>query len=131
MVDRAQIANALQSLNKAENERPNTTVEKISAAIDELMASDVEGWRNGVHVPDRETERAVERKAFGTLTDYNRVIEKTIIDPPLASIGWTIHGTFDERKVCAPGCSQFEFNDEGLIQRYWMYFNPEDFFYRS
>lgn len=131
MIDRDRIAGALRRLNEAENERPKTTVEKVSAAIDALMAPDVEGWRNGVYVPDRATEREVERKAFGALVDYNREIERTIIDPPFASIGWTIFGTFEGREVRAPGSSQFEFNDDGLIQRYWMYFNPEDFFYRS
>lgn len=131
MIDRDGIASALRRLNEAENARPSTTVEQVSAEIDKIMAPDVEGWRNGAYVPDRATEREVERKAFGALTDYNREIERTVIDPPLACIGWTIYGTFDGREVRAPGCSQFEFNDEGRIQRYWMYFNPDDFFYRS
>ena len=131
MVDREQIANALKKLNEAENARPHTTVEAISSVIDSIMAPDVEGWRNGAYVPDRATEREVERKAFGALTDYNREIERTVIDGSHAAIGWTIRGTFDGREVCAPGSSIFEFNDEGRVQRYWMYFNPDDFFYRS
>ncbi|KCZ92125.1 nuclear transport factor 2 family protein [Hyphomonas johnsonii] len=131
MIDRDQIEAALRRLNEAENARPSTGVEAVSAKIDMIMAPDVEGWRNGVHVPDRATEREVERKAFGALTDYNRTIERTIIDPPLASTGWTIHGTFEGREVRAAGSSIFEFNDAGRVQKYWMYFNPEDFFYRS
>lgn len=131
MIDREKIAGALRRLNEAENARPTTTVEEISAKIDAIMAPDVEGWRNGAYVPDRASEREVERKAFGSLADYNRTIERTAIDPPHAAIGWTIRGTFEGREVSAPGSSIFEFNDEGRVQRYWMYFNPEHFFYRS
>lgn len=131
MVDRETIAAALRRLNETENNRPNTTPEQISSVIDEIMAPDVEGWRNGTHVPDRATERAVESKAYGALGDYNRVIERTIIEPPLASIGWTIRGSHEGQEVRAPGSSIFEFNDEGRVKRYWLYFNPEDFFYRS
>ena len=40
-------------------------------------------------------------------------------------------GPFDGQPVEAPGSSQFEFNEEGRVQRYWMNFNPEDFFYRK
>ncbi|MBI1194132.1 MAG: hypothetical protein GC205_13315 [Bacteroidetes bacterium] len=131
MSTREQIASALRNLNAAENARPETGVEVVSTKIDAIMAPDVEGWRNGVYVPDRATEREVERKSFGALTDYHRTIERTIIDPPFASIGWTIRGTFEGKEVSAPGSSIFEFNDSGRVQRYWMHFNPEHFFYRS
>lgn len=131
MIGREAMEDALRRLNEAENARPETGVEAVSAKIDKIMAEDVEGWRNGAHVPSRAAEREVEKKAFGALADYNRTVERTIIDPPMASTGWTIRGSFDGREVCAPGCSQFEFNEEGRVQRYWMYFNPEDFFYRS
>ena len=131
MIDRSRIASALRSLNEAENARPVTTVEEVSTKIDAIMAPDVEGLRNGAYVPDRETEREVERKAFGALTDYHRTIERTIIDPPFACIGWTIRGTFEGNEVSAPGSSIFEFNDEGRVQRYWMHFNPEHFIYRA
>jgi hypothetical protein len=30
------------------------------------MADDVEGWSNGVHVPNREAERQNERMIFGS-----------------------------------------------------------------
>lgn len=128
---REQIADILRQLNEAENARPVSTVEETSAKIDALMAPDVEGWRNGVHVPNRAAEKEVEMKAFAALTDYNRQFDRVIIEPPLACIGWTIRGTFQGREVVAPGCSNFEFGGNGLIQRYWMYFNPADFFYRS
>ncbi len=131
MVTREKIAAALRRLNEAENARHRTGVEAVSATIDQIMAPDVEGWRNGTHVPDRASEREVEKKAFGALVDYAREIERTIIEPPFAAIGWTIRGTFDGQAVEAPGSSQFEFNDEGRVQRYWMNFNPEDFFYRK
>ncbi|UZK67287.1 hypothetical protein [Sphingomonas sp. M1-B02] len=131
MISRDQIEAALRNLNAAENDRINTTVEATSARIDEIMAPDVEGWRNGVHVPSRASEREVEQKAFGALVDYNRQFELMIIEAPLACITWTIRGTFQGQQIAASGCSNFEFNGEGRVQRYWMYFNPADFTYRS
>ncbi|MFC4847291.1 nuclear transport factor 2 family protein [Hephaestia sp. GCM10023244] len=131
MISRAKIEQTLRALNAAENDRVNTTVEATSARIDALMAADVEGWRNGVHFPSRDSERDIERKAFGALVDYNRQFELMIIEPPLACITWTIRGTFQGQPIVAPGCSNFEFNDDGTIRRYWMYFNPADFAYRS
>jgi hypothetical protein len=131
IISRDAIMAALQRLNLAENNRPNCTVEEISVKIDAIMAPDVEGWRNGVYVPSRAVEREVEKKSFGSLPDYHRTFDRVIIEPPLACIGWTIRGSFQGRKVEAPGCSNFEFNAQGRVQRYWMYFNPKDFFYRS
>ncbi|GLS98860.1 hypothetical protein GCM10007897_02380 [Sphingobium jiangsuense] len=131
MVSRETIERALSALNAAENARAQTSAEEVSAGIDKLMSPDVEGWRNGVHVPDRATERAVETRAFGALPDYFRTIERVIIDPPFAATGWTIRGSFEGQPVEAPGSSQFEFGEDGLIRRYWMNFNPEDFFYRK
>lgn len=131
MVTREMIASALRRLNEAENNRPQSTVEETSARIDKLMAPDVHGWRNGVAVPDRATERAAERIGFGALEDYHRTIEHMIIEPPMASIGWTIRGSYKEHKIVAPGASIFEFGDDGLIRRYWMYTNPADFSYRA
>jgi hypothetical protein len=131
MISRQEIESVLRELNAAENDRVNTTVEATSARIDRIMAADVEGWRNGVHFPNRESEREIERKAFGALVDYNRQFELVIIDPPLACITWTIRGSFEGQAVAAPGCSNFAFDDEGRVRRYWMYFNPADFAYRS
>ena len=131
MISRETIESALRALNAAENDRINTTVEATSARIDAIMAADVEGWRNGVHFPSRDSEREIERKAFGALADYNRQFELVIIDPPHACITWTIRGSFQGQQVSAPGCSTFEFNAEGRVRRYWMYFNPADFSYRS
>jgi hypothetical protein len=131
MISREKIESVLRALNAAENDRVNTTVEATSARIDAIMAPDVEGWRNGVHVPNRDSEREVERKAFGALVDYNRQFELMIIEAPLACITWTIRGTFQDQQISAPGCSNFEFNEEGRVQRYWMYFNPADFSYRN
>lgn len=131
MVSREQIESALHALNAAENDRVNTTVEATSLRIDAIMAPDVIGARNGVEVPDRAAEREVEKKAFGALVDYNRQFELMIVDPPYAAITWTIRGTFQDQQIAASGCSNFEFNDDGRVQRYWMYFNPADFSYRS
>lgn len=131
MISRDRIESALRALNAAENDRPQAGVEATSARIDEIMAPDVEGWRNGTHFPSRDAERDLERKAFGALADYNRQFELMIIEPPLACITWTIRGSFQGKPIVAPGCSNFEFNDEGRVRRYWMYFNPADFSYRD
>ena len=64
MVTRETIEAALRQLNAAENSRPTSTVEETSARIDVLMSPDVHGWRNGVAVPDRATERKAERIGF-------------------------------------------------------------------
>lgn len=131
MATREQIETALRSLNEAENSRPHSSVEEVSTRIDALMAADVQGWRNRTHIPSRAAERALEGKAFGALADYNRTFERVIIDPPLACIGWTIRGSFQGQTVEAPGCSNFEFDEDGKVRRYWMYFDPADFSYRS
>ncbi len=131
MISREKIESALRALNAAENDRVHAGVEATSARIDAIMAPDVEGWRNGVHFPSRDAERDLEKKAFGALVDYNRQFELMIIDPPLACITWTIRGTFNGQAIAAPGCSNFEFNEEGRVRRYWMYFNPADFAYRN
>ena len=131
MVTRETIEAKLHELNAAENARHETGVEAVSAKIDQIMAEDVEGWRNGTHFPSRAHERDLEKKAFGALVDYHRTFELMIVDPPYAALTWTIRGTANGQQVEAPGCSNFEFNEEGRVRRYWMYFNPADFAYRN
>lgn len=121
MVTRETIASVLRQLNAAENGRPQSTVEETSARLDAVMAPDVHGWRNGALVPDRAAERRGEFGVFTALPDYHRDIEHTIIEPPLASIGWTIRGTLQGREIVAPGSSTFEFDEDGLVRRYWLY----------
>ncbi|MDZ4372582.1 MAG: nuclear transport factor 2 family protein [Phenylobacterium sp.] len=121
MVSREQIAATLRRLNAAENARPGSTVEETSVRLDAVMAPGVHGWRNGAPVPDRAAERKGEFGVFTALPDYHRVIEHMVIDPPKASIGWTIRGTLQGREISAPGSSIFEFDDDGLVRRYWMY----------
>jgi hypothetical protein len=119
VVTREQIVSTLERLNAAENGRPHSTVEETSARIDAVMSPEVQGYWNGVHMPGRAAEKEGERRVFDAMPDYHRDIERTIIEPPLASIGWTIRGTVQGREVVAPGCSVFEFNDEGKVRRYW------------
>lgn len=121
MVSREQIAATLRKLNAAENSRPQSTVEETSARLDAVMAPDVHGWHNTTAVPDRATERKGEFGIFTALPDYHRVIDHMVIEPPKASIGWTIRGTLQGREIVAPGSSIFEFDDEGLVRRYWLY----------
>ncbi len=130
MVSRETIERALRALNAAENNRQNTSVEDVSARIDAIMAPDVEGWKAGVHVPNRAAEREQERAGFSALPDYHRDFHVMIIDPPFACIRWTIKGTAKGKPVVAPGASIFEFNEDGLVCRYWMHIDPADFAYR-
>ncbi len=131
MLTREKIESVLRQLNAAENSRPHSTVEETSARIDAVMSPDVHGWRNGVFVPNRAAERESERMGFGALEDYHRDFDQMVIEPPLGSIGWTIRGTFRGRKIVAAGGSIFEFGDDGLIRRYWMYVDPAAFAYRA
>lgn len=121
MVSREQIEAALRALNAAENSRPQCSPEEVSDRLDPLFAPDVEGWWNGAHTPSRAAEREGEKHAFGAMADYRRDIEHMIIDAPYGAMGWTIRGTIGGRAVVVPGSSIFEFNDEGLVRRYWGY----------
>ena len=56
MVTRETIIEALQRLNDAENARHRIGVEAVSAVIDQIMAPNVEGWRNGAHEWNHETK---------------------------------------------------------------------------
>jgi hypothetical protein len=131
MVSRETIAAALRQLNEAENSRSYSSVEEVSDRIDKVMSPEVHGWKNGVFVPDRAAEREGERIGFSALPDYHRDFEHVVIEPPLACITWKIKGTAEGKPVVAPGSSQFEFGEDGLVRRYWMYTNPADFAYRA
>ena len=85
------------------------------------MAPAVHGWHNSHFVPDRAAERKGEHGIFTALPDYHRVLDHMIIEPPMASIGWTITGTLNGRAIKAPGSSIFEFDEDGLVSRYWLY----------
>lgn len=120
-IDRSRIEEVLNSLNEAENRRPNVSVEETIAGIDAVMAADVEGWKGEVHVPNREAERQTERVLFTLIADYHRDFERVIIDPPFAVVTWRIRGTAGDSTKEMHGCSVFEINAEGKIRRYWLY----------
>jgi len=120
-ISRTGIEETLKRLNDAENSRPNSSVEETIARIDAVMTDDVEGWHNGVHIPNREAERQGERMLFGAMADFHRDFEKVIIDPPNAVFSWKIMGTLGGKPVEMLGCSIMEFNEEGKTRRYWLY----------
>ena len=120
-ISRAGIEETLKGINDAENSRPNVSVDEIITRVDALMADDVEGWHNGVHKPNREAERQVERMLFGAMADYHRDFDKVVVDPPYAAFNWTMKGTFGGKSLEMLGCSILEINDDGKIQRYWLY----------
>ncbi|MCW5889265.1 MAG: nuclear transport factor 2 family protein [bacterium] len=129
MIDKHDIERALDAINAAENALAELGVEGVIAAIDRTMAPSVEGWMNGGHRPDREAERAVERWLFAELPDYHRSIERSVIEPPRAAIGWRIRGTSRSlgRRLEIVGASHFELDDEGRIARYWVYVDQSAF----
>ena len=123
MIDRRAIERTINSFNSAENSVSESRIDEVIAAIDRTMSPAVEGWMNGEHRPNREAERAIERLLFADLPDYQRSIERVIIDPPFAAIAWRICGTSRSlgRKVEIVGSSQFEVDDDGRVARYWIY----------
>jgi hypothetical protein len=122
-VTREMIEELVLKLNEAENNRSNTTVEDTVAAIDRVMAEDVEGWNPHGHVPDRETERQTERWLLESIPDYHRTILTKIIDPPYAAFNYIIKGTLSGSPFEIKGCSILECNEEGKIHRHWVYFD--------
>lgn len=120
-IGRAVVEKTLKSLNEAENSRPRSSVEETVARIDAVMAENVEGWHNGVHVPNREAERQGERALFGVMTDYHRDFEQVVIDPPFAAFTWKIKTTVRGKSLEVLGCSVGELDDNGKIRRYWLY----------
>lgn len=124
MLSRDDIEATLRRLNDAENGRPASTVEATIAGIDAVHADDFEAWSNGNHTPSREAERATERALFEMLTDYHRKFDRVLIDPPYASVAWTITGTANGSRIEVPGCSNIEFGDDARIRRSWIYFDP-------
>ena len=127
MTSRGEIGELLRRLNEVENGRPGLTVEETIAGVDAVMADDVEGWTNGGHVPNREAERETERMLFGMMADYHREFDRVIIEPPFASVAWTITATVNDTPISAPGCSNFEVDESGRIRRYWVYVDLSPF----
>lgn len=114
----------LLQLNAAENQSIEAGVEAKIAAIDATMSPSWEGWTNGKHTRARDTERNTEARLFTLLPDYQRTFEKIVIDPPFASVRWTVKGTavtngFD---FVLSGSTFFEFDESGQIIRSWVYF---------
>jgi hypothetical protein len=121
MTDRGEIAKVLRQLNDMENRRPELSVEETIAGIDSVMSDDVEGWSNGAHTPNRAAERENERMLFGAMADYQRKFDRVIIEPPFASVAWTVTATVNDIPISGTGCSNFEVDDTGKIRRTWLY----------
>ena len=115
------IRKLIKNINEAENSRPRHTVGETIAAIDSVCAPDFEGRLNNEPFHDRETERQVEKWLFTSIPDYNRTIERTIIDPPYAAFEWIMRGTIDDKRVEVHGCSVAECNEDGLAKRGTVY----------
>jgi len=127
-----EIRQTLERLNAAENQSMDLGIESKIAAIDATHASDWEGWSNGNHSPNRESERQSEVGLFSLLPDYNRTFEQLIIDPPFASVLWTARGTsaINGFEFFVQGSSFLEFDQSAKVVRSWVHFgnapSPED-----
>ena len=117
-------SSANQKIYEAENSRPNLSVEETIERLNELREPDGEIIRNGTIHGNAETEIRGEQYLFTKIPDYHRDYNQVIIDPPFATIAWTIKGTVDGEYAEAHGCSIAEVNEEGKIQRAWMYVDP-------
>jgi predicted ester cyclase len=126
-IDRKSIEKVLNQLNEAENRRPKVSVEETIAGIDAVMAPNVEGWHNGVHVPNREADRQGERVLFEMMPDYHRDFQRIIIDPPFVAFDWKIRGTMSGKVVEIIGCSIWEINAQGKVRRSWFYADTSNF----
>jgi hypothetical protein len=126
-ITRNMISELIKNINEAENSRPHHTVEETIAAIDSVCAPDFEVRSNKGPFHDRETERQFEKWLFTSMPDYNRTIERTIIDPPYATFEWIVRGTIDDKRVEIHGCSVIECNDGGLLKRGTVYVDTDQF----
>jgi hypothetical protein len=127
MLGRDEIAEAVRRLNEVENRRPELSIEDTIAGIDSVMADEVEGWANGIHTPNRETDRQTERLLFAALPDYHRTFDRMVIEPPFASVAWTITATAKGAPITATGCTNFEIDDNGKIRRAWLFADAAPF----
>jgi 16S rRNA G966 N2-methylase RsmD len=127
MLSRDQMEATLRRLNDAENRRPHSTVEAVLDGIDAVHTVDSEAWVNGNHWANRTAARDEERGLYELLTDYHRRFDRVIIDPPYASVAWTITGTAQGVHLEVQGCSNIEFDDDALIRRSWVYLDPTSF----
>ena len=123
LISSEKIQETIKALNAAENQLSSNGVEKTMVSIDKLMTHDVEGWANGEHRPDRETERKFDRILLTDIPDYRREIGRIIIDPPYAAFSWQITGTSKStrKRLNVLGSSQAEFSADGKIRKYWVY----------
>jgi hypothetical protein len=113
----------LKNLNEAENSRPHRSIEETIAAIDSVCAPDFEGRFNNEPLHDRETERQAEKRLFAMMPDYQRTLERVVVDPPYAAFEWIIRGTLNDRHTTIHGCSVIECNEDGLLKRGTVYFD--------
>jgi hypothetical protein len=123
MISREEIKTRLSELNSVENQRHVEGVEWTINGIYQILDDNWEGWFNGEHTPNSDVQREKERHFFTMFPDYNRTFDKIIIDPPLASVLWSITATdaTNNHKVNMHGISIIEFNDKGRVIKSWLY----------
>jgi hypothetical protein len=122
MVTRSEIERTLREMNEAENS-PDLTAEQKSQVVDKLSHPDVQGWANGVSRGGRELEREQEAFLWTAIPDYHRDFEKIIVDPPAAAATWRITGHLGEDALDLAGSTIFEFDEDGRIERFWLYYD--------
>ena len=113
------IAETLTKLNSAENlDSEIVGLEYKIAKIDETMAVDWKGWSDGQASESRSAEREKERALFKLVHNYHRRFDTIIIDPPRATVLWTMTGESARNGYAMkiPGTTTFWFSDDGKIR---------------
>jgi hypothetical protein len=124
LVTREAIERTLRHLNEVENSRSLDPTAK-SDLVDGLSADDVQGWANGTLRGGRAEEREQEAFLWSTFPDYHREFERVVIEPPVAAVQWRMTGSNEDLALPGElhGVSIMEFDEDGRIKRFWMYYD--------
>lgn len=121
---RRKIRQTLDELNQAEND-PALDAAAKSAVVDRLSSPTAEGWLNGSPRGGRAEERDQELALWSAFPDYQRVFDRVVIDGSTAAVQWRMTGSSEDLgiELDLTGASIFEFDEHGLIDRFWMFFH--------
>jgi hypothetical protein len=119
---RATIERAIHTINRVENDM-SLTPQQRSDGIDPVMAPGVQGWGNGTSRGSREEEKASEVALWEAFPNYQRTIERVIIDGDHAAFCW--HATLrnDQEAIELWGTTVADFDDQGRLTRFWLYYD--------
>jgi hypothetical protein len=115
------IRSVLAKENAAENAKTDakTKVENIWT----LFSDSWEGGANGGSIISKSQQMKAEIQMFSLLPDYHRTFDLVVVEPPFASVAWSITATSvtSGYRFTANGMSHFEFDSEGKIIKSWVH----------